>query len=154
MSERTRWLVAIVPIVVLSLVFSGAWYFGSYAPHARRTHEVNDALDRIKLPAGWWQESALEMTGTKDPMWQRLYDAPSTPPAQALPAFAQRLKDAGARPALPESDCQAMAFCVRVFLPPHFMLRVDALNAVVLEGNCMSNCTEIRILVTEAPDNT
>jgi len=28
------------------------------------------------------------------------------------------------------------------------------LNAVVLEGNCRSNCTEIRILVTEAPDNT
>jgi hypothetical protein len=154
MTERTRWLIAIVPIVVLSLAFTSFWYFGSYAPHARRVHEVNDALDRIKLPDGWWQTSSVEFTGGGEPTWQRLYDAPGTPPADALPAFAQKLKDAGARAALQVSDCQAIAFCIRVFLPPHFMLRVDASNNVVREGNCMSNCTAIRILASRAPDNT
>jgi hypothetical protein len=153
MTERTRWLIAIVPIVVLSLTFSGVWYFGSYAPHAARVHEANDALDRIELPAGWWQESSVELTGGSE-SYQRLYDAPSSPPAQALPAFARSLKDAGAREALQVSDCQALAFCIRVFLPPHFMLRVDAQPAVVLGGACMANCTVIRILADRAPDNT
>jgi len=154
MTERTRWLIAIVPIVVLSLAFSGFWYFGSYAPHAQKVHEVNDALDRITLPADWWQSSAIELKGDSQPTWQRVYYAPSTPPADALPAFAQKLKDAGARQALQVSDCQVIAFCIRVFLPPHFMLTVDAQDAVVPEGNCMSNCTELRILATRAPDNT
>jgi hypothetical protein len=154
MTERTRWLIAIVPIVVLSLAFSGFWYFGSYAPHARRVHDVNDALDRVKLPSGWSQTSSIEVTGQSEFTWQRLYAAPSTPPRDALAAFIQRLKDAGAREALQVSYCQAIRFCVRVFLPPHFMLMVDAQNTVVPEGDCMSNCTELRIEATRAPDST